>query len=424
MKLIVQFSVENFRSIRELKTLSMAATSIKDDVADLIGKNSQKYLPSVAIYGANSSGKSNLIRSMAMMGKMVLESVKLNDDDNLPYAPYEYNTESVTQPTMFELVFVLGTTIYRYGFEYNKKAILGEWLYAKKGKGESPLFLRTVEGIGVDAAIFAEGEGLENKTNNNRLFLSVVAQLGGQLSKKIIRFFLSGYNVISGLDTDVYETYTKKMLLEKDEIAEKILSMCQSLALGFENVVAFTKDFDMSSLPDKMPTELKAELAKQLTGKKSLKAQSIHPIYDANGVLVDHKKFDFAEYESEGTIKLFGLSGPIFDTLRDGAVLIVDELDAKMHPLISQYLVRLFNSSSTNPKGAQLIFNTHDTHLLSSKLLRRDQIWFTEKNDKGETDVYRLMDVVMPNNQAPRNDSNLEKNYIAGRYGAIPYIKD
>ena len=133
--------------------------------------------------------------------------------------------------------------------------------------------------------------------------------------------------------------------------------------------------------------------------------------------------FVFEKMESEGTQKIFDLAGPIFDTINNGAVLIVDELDAKMHPLISQELVSLFNSPVHNPNGAQLIFTTHDTNLLSSRLLRRDQIWFTEKDLQERTDLYNIMQILLPDGTKPRGDGNLERNYIRGRYGAIPYIQ-
>lgn len=137
-------------------------------------------------------------------------------------------------------------------------------------------------------------------------------------------------------------------------------------------------------------------------------------------LVTDH--FNSARWSPSGTTKLFNLSGVLFEALKGGYTLVVDEMDASMHPLISQQLIMLFNDPETNPKNAQLIFNTHDTHLLSSGLLRRDQIWFTEKNHSEETDLYNMMDIVFPDGTKPRNDANYEKNHIAGRYGAIPYI--
>lgn len=161
---------------------------------------------------------------------------------------------------------------------------------------------------------------------------------------------------------------------------------------------------------------------KEMQGKKSIELDSVHNVYSEKGKVIGTINFSFEDRESSGTNKLFDLSGPIFETLYSGAVLVVDELDAKMHPLISQYIIELFNNPETNPKNAQLIFTTHDTHLLSQKILRRDQIWFTEKDAKEQTDLYSLMDIVLPDGTKPRNDANYERNYIAGRYGAIPYI--
>ena len=149
---------------------------------------------------------------------------------------------------------------------------------------------------------------------------------------------------------------------------------------------------------------------------------SIHKKYDKNGVVIGEIPFDVYEKESEGTQKLIDLSGPIFDTLINGDTLFIDELDCRMHPIISEFIVKLFNDKETNPNNAQLIFTTHDTHLLSSKIFRRDQIWFAEKDSMQQTDLYTLNDIILPNGQKPRNDSNYEKNYIAGRYGAIPFL--
>lgn len=155
---------------------------------------------------------------------------------------------------------------------------------------------------------------------------------------------------------------------------------------------------------------------------KEIKLTTTHNRYNSKGEVIGEVIFNFENQESAGTQKLVELSGPIFETLLRGSILMVDELDAKMYPLISEYIIRLFNSPETNPLNAQLIFSTHDTHLLSARLLRRDQIWFTEKDPMEETDLYSMMDIVLPDGSKPRNDTNYEKNYINGRYGAIPFI--
>ncbi|MCD8211095.1 MAG: ATP-binding protein, partial [Prevotella sp.] len=161
---------------------------------------------------------------------------------------------------------------------------------------------------------------------------------------------------------------------------------------------------------------------KEIPGKKSIELDSIHNVYSSEGRVVGEINFSFEDRESSGTNKLLDLSALIFKALYTGSVLAIDELDAKTHPIIPQYVIALFNDSKTNPNNAQLIFTTHDTHLLSQKILRRDQIWFTEKNSQEQTDLYSLIDIVLPGGAKPRNDANYEKNYISGRYGAIPYI--
>ena len=203
------------------------------------------------------------------------------------------------------------------------------------------------------------------------MFLSLCQQLGGEISRQVISWFQSDFNVISGLNNQQYRAYSKLFFHKKESLSVDALNFFQKLRLGFNNILTHEEE---PNIPQDLPMEL------------------------------------------------FDLSGPIFETLYSGSVLVIDELDAKMHPLISQYIIELFNNPETNPKNAQLIFTTHDTHLLSQKILRRDQIWFTEKDSKEQTDLYSLIDIVLPDGTKPRNDANYEKNYIAGRYGAIPYI--
>lgn len=404
MVALLQFTIGNYLSFCEKRTFSMEASSIKDaPLTNVFIQNRHKILRSAAIYGANSSGKSNFISALGTMGQMVLDSVKLNDNDELMYDPFLLSDETKTKPTHFEIVYLQDNERIRYGFEYTLNHIVGEWLFIKRGnKPEEALFLRTEEGIGI-ADTFNEGAGLEEKTNDNRLFLSLVAQLGGSTSKQVIEWFKSGYNVISGLSSRGYNGFTKLMFLKQEKGWEEACQLFENLQLGFQNIFA-----DEHEVND--------------TGKKSIEMLTAHKIYNRRGDAVGEEIFNLKERESAGTNKLFDLAGPVFDTLLNGKTLVVDELDAKMHPLISQYIIKLFNNPATNPNNAQLVFTTHDTHLLSANLLRRDQIWFTEKDKQEKTDLYSIMDIVLPDGSKPRNDSNFEKSYIAGRYGAIPYI--
>lgn len=418
--MLLEFTIGNYRSFYKKRTLSLQAQGLTEEPQNNVMKiNSYKILRTLAVYGANSSGKSNLVNALQTMLNCVLSSVRLNDKDELSYDPFLLLSNTTQEPTFFEVIFLKNDICYRYGFEYTLTKITGEWLFEKKSRSEQVLFLRTPDGIGVEEKKFSEGIGNEEKTNNNRLFLSLCAQLGGEISKDILSWFQSNINVLSGLNNQEYRNYSQLLFHNKNEESQSALKFFKNLQLGFNNISTREEE---PNIPDVLPKELRAILARETKGKKSIVVDSIHNLYNNKGNICGNINFSFDERESAGTRKLFDLSGPIFDTLHNGNILVIDELDAKMHPLISQYIITLFNDPGINTKNAQLIFTTHDTHLLSSKMLRRDQIWFTEKDTTEQTDIYNMMNIVLPDGTKPRNDSNYEKNYIAGRYGAIPYI--
>jgi AAA15 family ATPase/GTPase len=418
--MIVEFTTGNFLSFKEKRTLNFRASGISELPNNIFKSNGYKLVRSGVIYGANSSGKSNLIKALDRMRDIVLDSVKLNDNEKLDYNPFLLSTTD-SDPTFFEIEFLIENIKYRYGFEYNMDEILSEWLFAKEGrKQEIPYFLRTEEGIGV-SKVFEEGIDKEKATNNNRLFISLVAQLGGDISKSIIAWFRR-YNVLSGIDHNDYTGFTLKMLHKKIEGCEESLGLFQRLKLGFKNIQITESEFDTNTVPQGLSDKVRKKILNDLEGKTVLSVNTIHDKYDDLGNIIGTASFDKESQESEGTKKVIDLSGPIFDTLLLGKILIIDEFDAKLHPLITTQLIKLFNSPKTNPKNAQLFFATHDTNLLSSNLFRRDQIWFAEKDKKEQTDIYTLSEIRLPDGSKVRNDSNLEKNYIRGRYGAIPFL--
>lgn len=405
METLLQFTVGNYRSFHQARTFSMVPSSIQDNPKEcVVAEGHYRYLTAAAVYGANSSGKSNLVMALATMKRMVLNSVKLNDHDFLFYDPFLLAEDSGNQPTHFEIVYLdADETRVRYGFDYTLRQIEREWLFiSKKNKKELPYFVRDEEGIGVDEMLFAEGIGLEERTNDNRLFLSLVAQLGGTISKNVLIFFNSGYNVISGLNSQGYEGLTERQFLNKEAESVDALQFFKDLQLGFIDIETDEHEIEK--------------------GRKAIDVFTVHNIYNKDGEITGKQRFRFDYCESQGTQKLFELAGPLFEALRHGRLLVMDELDAKMHPLISQHIIKLFSSEKTNQHHAQLLFTTHDTNLLSSHLLRRDQIWFTEKDKAESTDLYSLMHIVLPDGTKPRGDGNLERNYIKGRYGAVPYL--
>lgn len=386
--------------------------ALKECENNLFEHNKYVLLRSLALYGANSSGKSNLMQAMLAMRRCVLGSVRLNDNDKLDYDPFLL-LKNNTRPTMFEILFTKDAYCYRYGFRYNHERIVEEWLFRKTTPRslEKRLFIRTEDGIDVEEDNFSEGMGYEVKTNDNRLFLSLCQQLGGKISRSVIAWFQSEFNVVSGLNNQRYREKSKSFFHKQGELRETALRFFKKMQLGFTELL--TREEELELFKELFPKE---------TPITDIKLESVHNMYSEEGQIVDSVNFPFDTRESSGTNKLFDLSYPIFRALSEGTVLVVDELDAKMHPIISQYIIGLFNTSEYNPKNAQLVFTTHDTHLLSRKILRRDQIWFTEKDEKEQTDLYSLTDIVLPNGTKPRSDANYEKNYIQGRYGAIPYI--
>ena len=419
--MLLEFTVENHRSFYDRRTLLMQAQKLSEDAKDnVVNELSYDILKTLAVYGANSSGKSNLVDALQAMKFCVLSSVKLNPNDTLPYEPFLL-LKGNASPTLFETSFLKEGYCYRYGFTYNQTEIVEEWLFRKttKRSKEQALFIRNNEGIAFEDEKFPDGVGLESKVNGNRLFLSLCAQLGGEISSLVISWFEKDFHVVSGLNNQEYRLFSQIQFHQRKANSQKALDFFKTLQLGFDEIS--TREEEVS-IPDGLPKEFLPLLTKEVAGKKRIEIESIHNMYDKNGVVCGSVSFPFDEKESSGTRKLFDMSGPIFDTLEKGTLLVVDELDAKMHPLISQQIIRLFNSPATNPRNAQLIFTTHDTHLLSTKMLRRDQIWFTEKNRSEQTDLYCLTDIVLPDGTKPRNDANYEKNYIAGRYGAVPYI--
>lgn len=206
------------------------------------------------------------------------------------------------------------------------------------------------------------------------------------------------------------------------EYKEEILKLIQTLDLGIGHLI-IEKSVNDNTLPEGLPEDLKNALTILLKkeGSESIGIRTSHEQYDAEGQLVGQQFFNFDTQESEGTKKIFALAGPIIAALRSGHVFVIDELDARLHPLMTCELVRLFNSKETNPQHAQLIFTTHDTNLLGNDLFRRDQIWFTEKDYQGATNLYSLAEFKVDNAKV-RNDASYERDYIKGRYGAIPIL--
>lgn len=389
--MLVEFTVGNHLSFKDNKTLSLEAAPIKEFEKNVFKIGNYNLLKSAVIYGANSSGKSNLIKGLTTMQQIVIESAKKTSTEKIDVTPFLLNLDSEKKPSYFEVLIMIGGYRYRYGFEVDENIVHTEWLFRCKSKKELPLFYREKNKIEITKD-FVEGKGLEERTRENALFLSVVDQFNGEISKEIMGWF-GKQQILSGIKHEKGRFLTLAFF-EQDSLKQQVHDFLNHFNLGF-------KDFEIIS--DHMSTS---------------KVKTLHNKYNAEKEVIGSHSFDLNLQESSGTNKLFDFAGDILFGLLTGTVTIIDELDAKLHPLLTMAIVKLFNSESRNERNAQLIFATHDTNLLNYGEFRRDQIYFTEKNEYEETDLYSLVEY----KDKIRNDRNYEKDYIQGRYGAIPFI--
>ncbi|HEY9864256.1 MAG TPA: ATP-binding protein [Candidatus Obscuribacterales bacterium] len=417
--MLIEFSVGNYLSFQETVTFSLVASKVVSSHEELDENNvfnfddELRLVKSAAVYGANASGKSNLIKAMGFMARFILTSSKETQvGDEIDVKEFKLNTQTLDKHSFFEIVFILDQRIYRYGFEVNRERVISEWLFHVPKVKEINLFQRNFDQIEVKKQFEKQGKEIFERTRPNALFLSVVAQFNGVIAKNILLFFREKFNVLSGLREHLYQGYT---IAQFKKYPDPIIQLIKQLDLDIDNIIIQTKVLRSEQLPNELPEELRQFIMKA-NNLESNEIQTIHKKYDDQGKIVSLEKFNLDEDESEGTKKVFAFAGLILETLTNGEVLVIDELDAKLHPLITQTLINLFNSKTTNPKNSQLIFTTHDTNLLNNKIFRLDQIWFTEKNNQGASDLYSLIEYKVS------SDASLESDYIKGKYGAIPFI--
>ena len=423
--MLIEFQVGNFLSFKEIVTFSMVASEIDTQDEELDENNvfsvneELSLLKTTAIYGANASGKSNFAKAFRFMQNFVINSSKeMQITDSIEVEAFRLSTETENKPSFFQVTFCLNKKIYKYGFEVSQKQVVKEWLLSGK-KRLFYFFERNKQQFKVRENKFKEGLDLQNKTKLNSLFLSVSAQFNGHISTEIVKWF-ANYQVIfgSGRNDDFYKTVTLK-LFDSPFIRQNSIKLIKDLDLSIQDINITKEKISFDNFPVDVPDELKSMILRSTQEISNI--QTVHKKYNSKGEVIDFEKFDLEENESEGTKKIFSLSALLLQALRHSQVLIIDELDARLHPIITHQIIQLFNSKKYNSKYAQLIFMTHDTNLLNpklfgSRLLRRDQIWFTEKNTQGATDLYSLVEYDI------EEDEPFEKDYMKGKYGAIPFI--
>lgn len=424
--MLIEFRVSNYRSIGEEQVISLVPElSQKEHEGNIYTRGKHTALNSLALYGGNSAGKSNILKALELLDKLLYLSAHSNSTTKLPYDPFLLKEDYHKKPTSLEIVFVVEETRYRYGLEFNQKKILAEWLHRKKIGREVELFIREEDIIEVSSGFAGSSKVIDTAieaTRSNALFLSFCDMLNVTEAKKIFKWF-NQFIFVDSLHLEKEEFQTIH-LWENSSFREKVKNYLSLLNLGFRDVFVQMEEFDPKKLPDDLDEGTRDMITQELSGRTGFSVNTTHKMYNKSGESKDDFiAWSMEERESEGTKKAFYLSGPILHTLLNGGLLVIDEIEAKTHPIITINIVKLFLSKETNPLNAQIIFATHDTNLLSYTKLRRDQINFVEKNKWEATQVWALSDFkYKESQQKERPDVDKEKRYLEGRYEAIPVL--
>jgi hypothetical protein len=428
-KMIIEFSVDNYLSFKDLTTLSMIAAKSFKELGDthIIGVDQKlNLLKSAVIYGNNASGKSNLLEAMGFMKATVLNSFRdaliENSERKFPLEKFKLNSKTETESSFFEISFIHKSVKYRYGFEIDYEHVVAEWLFHTTSK-EVYLFKRDFQNIEVNKTAFKEGLGKELDVKDNVLFLSLLATLGKETSSSIVDWFKK-LNFINGIHDRGHKRYTIDKLKSDHNFFIWALHFIKYLEISnLSTTEEDVNDIDLETLRVKEKDEEIINLftsIHKIQSKQPRRDQLItyHRKYDENNNFIDSVPFNFDNQESEGTKKLLYLLGPWYDTLKNGKILVVDELDSRLHSNLTLKLVEFFHKFNEN--NAQLIFAVHDISLLNKDIFRRDQIWFVEKNQFGASELLSLADF---KTDKVRNKSAFNKNYAQGKYGAVPYFE-
>ena len=417
--MLIEFNVNNFRSIRETQTLSLVAGTGKELQKQNTFPSGLKAAPSLlrsgVIYGPNAAGKSNIMRAINFMQNFVLTSQALQEGQGINVTPFLFSSTTRLEPSEFEVTFVQGNVRYQYGFAVNNHRVTHEWLLAYPEGKPQRWFERTFlsQEKRYDWEFGTKFTGprhlrdiWQTATRQNGLFLSTAIQLNNEQLKPVFNWFQHKLAVVlPGLGINLQFSIDqcgsedgKKLMMEFMNAAD--LSI-HDITLQTQKAKTVTVKFDAEK---SVPTQSVAE-------SEITTVNFLHKIHDTEELI----PIQLPE-ESDGTQKLFAFAGPWLDVLAKGRILLVDELDTSLHPLMVRFLINLVHNPEINKNNAQLVFTTHDTSILDTDIFRRDQVWFVEKDRESATKLYPLSDF------SPRKKEALENGYLKGRYGALPYI--
>ncbi len=406
--MLIRFSFKNFKSFKDENVLDMEATSLKEHEYNLVKTDQVNLLKVAAIYGANASGKTNVLQAFDYMKKRILVSddSKKNspiDEDNV----YSYMINN--EPISLEVeILAKNNKIYKYGFDVLKDSIVSEWLYIKKINKFYSIFEREKNNVTMKSN--NKISGLAN-IDERTLFLNIYSKIDkdNEDFNNVYDWFVDANYLDLGNPRfeDFINTRISLKILSDEKYKKELLRFIKTFDSGIEGI---------KTTPN--------SLEEVQNNNRVVKVELIH-----RGENNELKALPL-ELESNGTRKMFHLFDFFMDALRNGMVLFIDELDAKLHPLLTRYIINLFHNSETNIGNGQLIYSTHDTVNLNKDTFRRDEIWFTEKNKDGVSELYALSDYILDDDgdkksgQKVRNDATYNKDYLTGRYGAIPVLEE
>lgn len=420
--MFIEFKATNFRSINGTQTLSMVAgtgTELKEQNIFATGLSSlPDVLRSSVIYGPNAAGKSNLLRAVQFMQSFVLTSQSLQEGQNINVTPFFLNSKNRTEPSEFEVIFIQDKVRYQYGFAVNNTRVMNEWLLAYPEGRQQRWFERKYDQQkGSDEWYFGSKfsgptsmiDVWQKATRQNGLFLSTAIQLNNEQLKPVFNWFQQKLAVILPVG-DINLQFSIEQCASEDG-KKQVMEFMNSADIGITGIELKKTPFSSNILPPNMPKEIKEHFIRDFQGKEMTNVRFLHKSADSEDIV----SFDISE-ESGGTQKLFAFAGPLLDVLAKGRILLVDELDTSLHPLMVRFLIRLIHNPEINRNNAQLVFTTHDTSVLDTDIFRRDQVWFVEKDSESATRLYPLTEF------SPRKGEALERGYLKGRYGALPFI--
>ena len=428
--MLIDFSVQNFSSFNSTQELSMLSSTTTQELCDLQNVHEvdnfgiKGILQSAAIFGSNGSGKTNFVDSLKVLKSLVLGSLDSISESSINHViPFLLKKEHFDTPSEFEVSFIAEDNLYRYGISIVDGEIEEEWLYWNKTARETMLFHRTKQTVNYnqrsfsEAKLFVKKDGETwtiEKTKPHVPFLSVLSQFDGERSSVVTRWF-EKLNIISGIRESGFKRFTIELFEENSDFKVWALGILKSLQIEDISIVEHEKEFPLPSPKKKIDDKELNDVFSQLRGyldKNTIKEKTIEIVKKTT----DDEVFSLPlSLESEGTRKLIYLLGPLYDVIKNNEILVVDEFDNKFHTLLSKFIIELYNKH--NFGKSQLILTCHDTNLLTNELFRRDQIWFIDKNKNHESEIFSLVEY---KEHYTRKEKSYSRDYLLGKYGAIP----